>query len=429
MAEKVLNTRIQLKYDTYANWHEKNTVLKKGEIAIVEIAAAQGAVSQVPAIMMKVGNGTSTFDQLPWSKALSADVYDWAKAATKPEYDASEIKNLSTYISGQIEDTDTQYKLEQDASDGHILKFYTKTKNGDWGTPTTITIPDNDHTYTLTTGATKGTVNFNGTEVKVSQLADAAYTTVEALNDTAKGYVTEARNEMTGDSTNAMTAVTLYGIRNLAQNAKNTADAAMPKAGGTFTGSVTLAGDPTANLHAATKQYVDTKTAGLTGAMHFRGTSTTDPTVGPTVTGVTSWAAGDVVLYGSKEFVYDGKTWKELGDEGSHVLKTQTINGKPLEGNITLTAADVGADATGTASNLVNALDLSAVGGTGKYITTISQSNGQVSATAATFPTSMKNPNALTFGSKTYDGSAAQSITLDDLIGADTLVFNCGGAV
>lgn len=142
MAEKVLNTRIQLKYDTYANWHEKNTVLKKGEIAIVEIAATQGAVSQVPAIMMKVGNGTSTFDQLPWSKALSADVYDWAKAATKPEYDASEIKNLSTYISGQIKDTDTQYKLEQDASDGHILKFYTKSKDGDWGTPTTITIPD-----------------------------------------------------------------------------------------------------------------------------------------------------------------------------------------------------------------------------------------------------------------------------------------------
>lgn len=32
--------------------------------------------------------------------------------------------------------------------------------------------------------------------------------------------------------------------------------ALMPKAGGTFTGDVTLAGDPTANLHAATRQYV-----------------------------------------------------------------------------------------------------------------------------------------------------------------------------
>ena len=28
MAENILNTRIQLKYDTYANWDEKNPVLR-----------------------------------------------------------------------------------------------------------------------------------------------------------------------------------------------------------------------------------------------------------------------------------------------------------------------------------------------------------------------------------------------------------------
>ena len=32
-------------------------------------------------------------------------------------------------------------------------------------------------------------------------------------------------------------------------------------------------------------------------------------------------------------------------------------------------------------------------------------------------PTALKNPNALTFGSKTYDGSSAQEITLADLGG------------
>ena len=35
----------------------------------------------------------------------------------------------------------------------------------------------------------------------------------------------------------------------------------MPVAGGTFTGAVTLAGAPTADLHPATKQYVDSHTA------------------------------------------------------------------------------------------------------------------------------------------------------------------------
>ena len=42
-----------------------------------------------------------------------------------------------------------------------------------------------------------------------------------------------------------------------ATSAKTTAAAAMPKAGGTFTGAVTLSGAPTENLHASTKKYVD----------------------------------------------------------------------------------------------------------------------------------------------------------------------------
>lgn len=42
-----------------------------------------------------------------------------------------------------------------------------------------------------------------------------------------------------------------------ATSAKTTAEAAMPKAGGTFTGMVTLSGAPTENLHASTKKYVD----------------------------------------------------------------------------------------------------------------------------------------------------------------------------
>lgn len=45
------------------------------------------------------------------------------------------------------------------------------------------------------------------------------------------------------------------GAATSAQGTK--ADNAMPKSGGTFTGAITLSGAPTANLHAATKKYVD----------------------------------------------------------------------------------------------------------------------------------------------------------------------------
>lgn len=104
--------------------------------------------------------------------------------------------------------------------------------------------------------------------------------------------------------------------------------------------------------------YVGNKTAGLSGAMHFLGTSTTaikdgDPVAEITIGGKTvTPKIGDVVLYNNKEFVCTSAAWEELGDEGSYVLKTQTINGKALSGNITLTATDVGADPTGEAGKV-----------------------------------------------------------------------------
>lgn len=99
---------------------------------------------------------------------------------------------------------------------------------------------------------------------------------------------------------------------------------------------------------------------GLTGAMHFIGTSSTDPAEGATVPGHEEFVAGDVCLYEGKEYVWDGATWQELGDEGSHLTKTEaadtyvkktfTVNGQALSGtSITLSAADVNADATGAA--------------------------------------------------------------------------------
>ena len=75
--------------------------------------------------------------------------------------------------------------------------------------------------------------------------------------------------------------------RNAAAAAQATADAALPKAGGTMTGKIVLDGAPTANLHPATKAYADNisrvalaalpRTGGtLTGALTLHGAPTTD---------------------------------------------------------------------------------------------------------------------------------------------------------
>ena len=99
MAEKTLNTRFQLPYDTYTNWSTKNPKLKKGEMVQVEVPAPKDAIIQAPSILIKVGDGTHNFNDLAWASGLAADIYDWAKAATKPSYSTSELTNDSGFVS------------------------------------------------------------------------------------------------------------------------------------------------------------------------------------------------------------------------------------------------------------------------------------------------------------------------------------------
>lgn len=185
MANKTFNMRICLKNDTYANWIANDPIPLKGEVCVVVIPAETGAVQGEPVTLFKVGDGTKKFSQLDFIGAKAADVYSWAKAATKPEYTANEIKGLADYISGEIQDTDTQYKLEADADDAHKFYLYSKPLNGSWNsTPvSTITIPET--VYTLVEGTANGTVKFNGTDVKVHGLGSAAYTDADAYD--AKG--------------------------------------------------------------------------------------------------------------------------------------------------------------------------------------------------------------------------------------------------
>lgn len=81
---KQINTRIQLKYDSYANWKSSNIALLSGEIAVVELPTSDTTnnIEQAtkPAILFKVGPGN--FNDLPWASALAADVYSWAKEAS-----------------------------------------------------------------------------------------------------------------------------------------------------------------------------------------------------------------------------------------------------------------------------------------------------------------------------------------------------------
>lgn len=106
MAFKDLQTRIALKYDSYAAWTDDtvanagaNLKLLKGEVGLCEIPGTVSTVVEngktvnvrtAPTVLFKVGaykkdaEGNETtellaFKDLPWVSAKAADVYDWAK--------------------------------------------------------------------------------------------------------------------------------------------------------------------------------------------------------------------------------------------------------------------------------------------------------------------------------------------------------------
>jgi hypothetical protein len=96
MADHVLETKILLRYGTYAEWMNSDIILEVGEAAIcafpnnrtIESLSNNRPENTPPAIGIKIGDGQSYFYELPWVQAIAADVYTWAKSASKPTYTA-----------------------------------------------------------------------------------------------------------------------------------------------------------------------------------------------------------------------------------------------------------------------------------------------------------------------------------------------------
>lgn len=313
MANKTFNTRLKLKYDLYANWVDKDPVLLAGEAAVVVIPADTGAVQGEPAVLIKIGDGTKKFSQLDFIGAKSADVYSWAKASTKPEYQASEIKGLADYISGEIQDTDTQYKIEADAENGRKFYLYSKSLNGAWGTDPVSTIEIPETVYTLATGETNGTVKFNGTEVAVKGLGSAAYTDADAYDTAgaADAALASANTYADGKDT------AIKAAKDAADAAQTDVDALEAKVGTVAEGKTVVKMIEEAQAAAT---YDDTAlsgrvTANETAITKLNGSSTTEGSV--------AYQIAQIVAGADEK--YD--TLKEISDWiGTHTDSAATMN-------------------------------------------------------------------------------------------------------
>ena len=81
---KTMNVQYKLRGDTLANLEAKNTVYGANEPIVVLVPADTDAGTKA-ATLLKLGDGTTAFNDLPYITALAGDVSEWAKAAPKLE--------------------------------------------------------------------------------------------------------------------------------------------------------------------------------------------------------------------------------------------------------------------------------------------------------------------------------------------------------
>lgn len=450
-----ISTRIKLKYDTLTNWSTANPVLLAGEVAVVAIpTGSESTVGQVtkPAIVFKVGDGTTHFNTLPYASGLAADVYAWAKAATKPSYTAGEVgadaAGTAEGLIGKLDVTDSavggQYVSAVSQVDGKIQVTRASLP--------TVDIPE----YTLQAGDVEGEIELLkdgavvGTAVKVTGwtelVAKVASKYVKPAGGIPKSDLASAVQTSLGKADTAVQSGDLGALatKDTIVEADITGTISTSKISGlgALATANTVTQSQVEGLSAALAGKADTTTvngidgrlttaegeidtlqgqiSGLTGAMHFKGVLEKLPE------NLSSYNAGDVIVVGQVEYVCvdnkGKKSWYELGDEGSYLTKTEasstyvpqsrTVNDKALTANITLTASDVKADPAGTAAGLIAGLDVSAITvGANQTLTSISETDGKIAATPIAIAIAASQVTSGTFADARIPALAISKIT------------------
>ena len=412
MANKVINTRFRLKYDTLTNWLSANPVLLAGEVAIATIKTSDSESGLTPpAIGIKVGDGTNTFSALNWIQAIAGDVPSWAKEsdhATVSQLIANAINDIPAAASGAGTTEFTSAKL---------IKSITQDEGGKI---TGVTYED------IAISSVVGlTDRLSGIDTEVGKklnadVASAAASTsnklidtnaAQSMADTAESNATSAAaSDATSKVNTAKTALLGTGGTEGTHTIKGAYDAAaavdtkISNLDVTDTGAADkfvyevdqtdgkiavtrkslteiVGVDGTYNSSTnklATVSTVTTAVEGLdnelrplitnmAGAMRFRGTVAAAPAASTTVPsdGLGAWRAGDVVLFGTAEYVVaslngsNQPVWQLLGDEGAYQTKLN-FTGTPSSTNKVVTNDTL----TTTVSNAKKALLGTATEGT-----------------------------------------------------------------
>ena len=289
-----LNTRIKLKYDSIVNWNDSTFVPLRGEMCIAYIPNGRQAPNNYDvgnpdasglspyAIGIKVGDGERTFSQLPWIQSVAGDVYGWAKT--------SDYRNLPvTYNNTSV----------------GLQAAITSIENSIGGIVSANISPD---------------ALSNALQQLESTLAGNSGYLFSSNYEISSGELTstEIPTQIVRSITKTGLSITVDGS---ALTVADLPDIPLSKITGLeFNGTYNAISNKV-----ATMSDVKGAMAGLTGAMHFTGDAL--QTLPDDSTSYSTYDMGDVILVGTKEYVYSkgateqGSQWILLGDEGSYAVK------------------------------------------------------------------------------------------------------------
>lgn len=430
MATKTLNTRIQLKYDTLANWQSEAEagkgallVLKRGELGIVEVPTGSTAEQTTPpAILFKVGDGVKTFKQLPWTSALAADVYAWAKKANPDVADFTAVINKAR--EGLISADSVVKSIEGLKGDVGIIGDNRITV--ETTTDNKIKIywdGDQDTEAALTSGITAEKVQkYDGYDARITAAkkagddAASALTAYETKNDAAVAKKVDKTTTVNGHALSGNVTITAADVQ-LGNVQNKTLDTAVTADSGNYITS------------GAVKSYVD---GAISGVKQFRYEVVTElPTAAASTMGKIYLVAHTHNPSDSQPDSYDefitlesGTTtktykWERIGNTDINLSEyVKTLSGTANSGVIT-NLSKSGNTLTVTSTSLAVSAP-AASGNATAFIDSVSQAaNGKITATKKTIPTATASALGLVKGGTTSGKTYGVTVGSDGAMTVD----------